>query len=97
MRRKVLSTTYSFCNVDSRGKPALPQYDWYMLLVAILIESLDNKHDWNTQLKQESSDLICDDKLKTLLSTRLEGCLGEVLRTILGRLDSYRLIYALQM
>ena len=85
---KVSSTTYSFCNIDTRGKPALPQYDWYMLLVAILIESLDNKHDWNTQLKKESSDLICDDKLKTLLSTRLEGCLGEVLRTILGRLDS---------
>ena len=83
----VLSTTYNFCYVDSRGSPALPKYDWYMLLVAILIESLEDKHSWNTHLKQESKDLICEKKLKTLFSSRLQGCLREVLSAIVNRLD----------
>lgn len=59
-----------------------------MLLVAILIESLDNKRDWITHLQQESSDLICDEKLNTLLNTRLEGCPKDVLLTIIDRLNS---------
>jgi serine/threonine protein kinase len=83
----VLSTTYFFCNVDARGKPALPKYDWYMLLVAILIESLDDKHSWAQRLKMISSDLICDVKLKQLLNEKLKGNLRQVLVVIANKLE----------
>jgi serine/threonine protein kinase len=38
----VLSTTFFFYKKDIRKTPALAEYDWYMLLVVILIESLDD-------------------------------------------------------
>jgi serine/threonine protein kinase len=84
----VLSTTFFFYKKDIRKTPALAEYDWYMLLVVILIESLDDKHSWAEHLKQESScDFICDVMLKKLLKEKLKGVLRDVLLAIVKRLD----------
>lgn len=82
----VLSTTFFFYKEDVLGKPALPEYDWYMFLVVILIESLADKHCW-TALQQESTKHICDVKLRRLFHDMLSGELGQLLRVIADKLE----------
>jgi len=37
------------------GKPALPKYDFYMLMITLLIETLPDKHNFASELKMKGS------------------------------------------
>ena len=42
----IRSTTECFYHTPILRQPARPKYDWFMLLVMLLIELGDNKDDW---------------------------------------------------
>jgi serine/threonine protein kinase len=45
---EILSTTDMFCFCKLLGEKDHPKYDLFMLLVVLLIESLPNKHDFES-------------------------------------------------
>ena len=73
-----------------KGEPEIPQYDWYMLLLTLLRQSLDNKSTWMTHFcenNKRSIRLICNYvqqieqlELKSLfLSIKERAFIGEVI------------------
>lgn len=86
----VTSSTTFFCKEDVRRKPAMLEYDWFMLLVTLLIESLDDKHEWTVHLKHDTENHVCVNKLRSLIQRKLENRpLAEILMDIIGRLGEY--------
>jgi len=54
----VITTTPSFYPIDLCNKPAQPKYDWFMLLVTILIEMMPKKHEWATELCEAERNIV---------------------------------------
>jgi hypothetical protein len=54
----VITTTPSFYPTDLCGLPALPKYDWFMLLVTILIELMPKKHEWAKKLCETEAKIV---------------------------------------
>lgn len=53
----ITSTTAAFYHSNIIGEPALPQYDWYMLLVTLLIE-FGGKEGWSDRLIRENHQQV---------------------------------------
>ena len=68
---KVITTTPSFYPTNLCGLPALPKYDWFMLLVTVLIELMPKKHEWATEL--------CETQLKVVTLPRVAQALQNAL------------------
>ena len=75
---RITSTTPTFYHRDLIGEPAHPQYDWYMLLVTLLIE-FDGKEGWSDRLigndlnhKHVNDELVMREADKYLSSTSSE-------------------------
>ena len=56
----IRSTTEVFYHSEILGQPALPKYDWFMLLVMLLIE-LENKEGWGPRFMEVGHNRVsCD-------------------------------------
>ena len=51
----VTSCSITFCYEDTRGLIANPKYDYFMFLVMILIECMENRRDCISSLSEEHS------------------------------------------
>lgn len=54
----VITTTPSFYPTNICGLPAHPKYDWFMLLVTILIELMPKKHEWAKKLCETEAKIV---------------------------------------
>jgi len=54
----VITTTPSFYPNNLCGLPAHPKYDWFMLLVTILIELMPKKHEWAKELCETETKIV---------------------------------------
>jgi serine/threonine protein kinase len=82
----ITSTTAAFYHRDIIGEPARPQYDWYMLLVTLLIE-FGGKEGWSDRLirndlnhQQVSHELVMReaDRYLSSPSSELKELLGNL-------------------
>ena len=51
----IRSTTECFYHSPILGQPVRPKYDWFMLLVMLLIELEDNKDEWAKKFVEEGN------------------------------------------
>jgi Protein kinase domain len=72
----VITTTPSFYPTDLCGLPALPKYDWFMLLVTILIELMPKKHMWANELCDSGRNVVTFARVKQSLENAMSS--GEV-------------------
>ena len=79
--RSVVSTTEWFSQERLMGKPAKPEYDWYMLAVALVAEL--HKRDWKDRLI-EGGHTPRGQLVAAAYETKTEA-LEELLRKILLR------------
>lgn len=59
----VTSTTKIFYYENLFGKPAIPEFDYFMLLVVLLIETLPDKHKFSETFHDRDSIYISKDKV----------------------------------
>jgi hypothetical protein len=65
----VLSTTTDYYTEDIIHKPAAFKYDWFMLLVLLVIETLNIKHKaWRAVLHRENTSFVSEVQLFRLVS-----------------------------
>jgi serine/threonine protein kinase len=67
-KETVISTTMLFYSSDVRGKEPSVRCDFYMLLVALVIECLPDKHKWSGHLSSPTSQFIDDKKLRSAVA-----------------------------
>lgn len=87
---QVTSCSEHFCKENTIGKPSNQKIDWFMLLVTLIVETLDNRNTFHIHLSNSDSNLIDESKLSARIHAiaHLEQ-LPQVINEILGRLDSY--------
>ena len=69
----VLTTTPSFYPTSLSGLPALPKYDWFMLLVAILIEVMPRKQDWAAALCEPGLNVVTLPRVASALASAMSS------------------------
>ena len=84
----IRSTTESFYHCSVVGRPARPQYDWFMLLVMLIIELGDNKDKWTVTFVDEggrhvSEARVLDEAQRIIADSRVGSDLKEVLEEII--------------
>lgn len=80
----ILSTTEMFYHSRLIGKPALPCYDFFMLLVVLLIETLPDKRSYRQVLFNSLEGQVSNEKVKNMVgSTSPTDDFGKLLREIL--------------
>ena len=76
----ITSSTTSFCKENVIGSNGRPEFDWFMLLVTLIIETLTDKHTFRLHLYDDDRDkFVSELKLRGLVL----GIANEELRTML--------------
>jgi hypothetical protein len=87
----ITSSTSMFCKENVIGLVCNPHYDWFMLLVMLVVETLPDKHQFRTALNTNSSSpFVSMPKLDNslVLGTADEG-LRQLFRDIVTKIGSY--------
>ena len=69
----VFTTTPSFYPTSLSGLPALPKYDWFMLLVTILIELMPRKQDWAAVLCEPGLHVVTLPRVASTLANAMSS------------------------
>jgi len=81
----VLTTTPSFYPVSLCGLPAHPKYDWFMLLVTILIELMPKKHEWAKELCDSGRNVVTFARVEqSLVNAMSSGDVSDSLKSTLS-------------
>ena len=81
----VITTTPSFYPADLCGLPAHPKYDWFMLLVTILIELMPKKHEWAKELCDSGRNVVTFARVEqSLVNAMSSGDVSDPLKSTLS-------------
>jgi serine/threonine protein kinase len=69
----VFTTTPSFYPISLCGLPAHPKYDWFMLLVTILIELMPKKLAWAKELCDTERNIVTSPKVEQALAKAINS------------------------
>jgi serine/threonine protein kinase len=86
----VTSSTTIFCLENVIGLKGKPDFDWFMLLVALVIETLPDKHQFHSVLYEKHSHFISVAKLKQLLFATGNSNLRRLFDEIIGKMPLYK-------
>jgi serine/threonine protein kinase len=85
----VTSCTRCFCKENVIGINADPKFDWFMLLVALIIETLADRHSFSEHLYDSNSQFVSINKLNGLISNIKCVSLLTTINDIVFRLGPY--------
>lgn len=88
----VSSCTTMFCKENVIGLNAQPKFDWFMLLIVLMIETLEDRHAFLSALYDSPNSQevhVSESKLRSLILGITCEPLRVVVRDILERLDPY--------
>jgi serine/threonine protein kinase len=93
IKSDVTSCTTFFCKEDVIGLEAHPKFDWFMLLVVLMIETLENRHSFVSVLHEKESRLVSEFKLRSLIHAITCEQLRTVVHNIVGRLHEHEYFF----
>jgi len=80
----VITTTPSFYPINLCNEPAQPMYDWFMLLVTILIEMMPKKHEWAKELCEAKRNVVTFPRVVQALKNAVDSVeVNEQLKSML--------------
>jgi serine/threonine protein kinase len=81
----VITSTPSFYPTNLGGVSAYPKYDWFMLLVAILIEMMPKKQEWYTELCDTEPRIVTLPRVAKALTKAIDSAdVSEQLKRMLS-------------
>jgi hypothetical protein len=90
----ITSCSIAFCWEDVRGKTAHPKYDYFMLLVMVLIECLEDRRTYSTTFYDVDAQFVSVSKVVAAAQSRIElestpNSLADLLADLMHKRDEF--------
>jgi serine/threonine protein kinase len=85
----ITSSTIQFCKENVIGLTGDPKYDWFMLLVTLVIETLNDKHRFRHHLYDGGNQFVSVSKLLTMVNDIADEVLRDLLFAIIEKMKAY--------
>jgi serine/threonine protein kinase len=90
----ITSCSIAFCWEDVRGQTAHPKYDYFMLLVMVLIECLEDRRTYNTTFYDVGAQFVSVSKVVAAAQSRIElestpGSLAGLLAEVMHKMKEF--------